>query len=272
MIDKLLELAMNLLNRLNQGQLFIFLILSVIAVVLISVYGKFALKWGKAVLGIGKDKPKKSDDSKPVDPPENSKIIQVVKRSCGDCILMIIGEREKHELKKSSKKDRVLKDQMNFAEQKLIEIQTTFIEEYAQKIKELRKNTANIEQENVQNKLFYGLLRDAIYINIRDTMRRAFKENGFYELDGNEFAAYVKDKSKILIAMITQHMRNLYPISPDIIVTIDDVITMIEDDARKVEDIAFEIFIHAKDVKLTTDSDIKGIDTEFSDWVNNFIK
>jgi len=268
MIKEFFSLLGKLLEMLSPTQIFILMILCILSTVVISLYGKIMLKWGKKTLGLGA--PKNSEYTLQDVPPMVSPTPDTKKRTCGDCILLVIGEREKVEHKKNMKENRILKDQMIFAEQKIIEIQSIFTDDYAQQIKSNKKETNTLDDQTMQNKMYYGLLRDSLLV-LKDEIRRAFKENGFYEIDGNDFSAYVKDKAKNLVSKMSQYMRNLYPTGNNTIVSLDTVIENIDRHYRAIEDITFEVFIKAKDTKVASDRDIKTLDIEFVNWVDNFI-
>lgn len=246
---------------------FILLVLVVLAVVVIALKGKLIAKWGKNAIGLGtsddsKDKNKTSNKSCPTSGP---------KRSCGDCVLIMMGEREKYEIKMRRAYDGILKKQMTFAEQKIIEIQEILIEMYANLYGKKKQNDqdSSPDSESVQNKLFYGLLRDAL-INVKDELRRSFKENGFFEHSGTEFSIYVKDKVKVVTNRLSQYMRNLYPTSKMTVET-TELVDNIDHAAPKIEDIMFEIFTKAKEVKLDAEQLEKQLRTEFSEWIDKFV-
>ena len=269
----------SLIDNLSANQKFFLLILLVIATVAVSIYGKFALKWGKNTLGIGsgakedkKDDKKKLEDSngKEIKIPVESETIYIKKRSCSDCILILMGEREKYEMKIRGVLDRILRNQMVFVEQKLIELQALLNNDFMEEYKKL-KITSNIpiEYEMVQYKAFYGILIDSIAKG-KDEIRRSFKENGFESLGGTEFSVYVKDKTKSFVALIMQNITNLYPIQ-GMIVPSDIEIAKIESATSKVEDIIFEVFVHAKEVKKQADTDAKIYKSEYREWIDKFI-
>lgn len=63
----------------------------------------------------------------------------------------------------------------------------------------------------LQYRMFWGLSNDALNIQMKDEIRRSIKENGFYELNGNDFSQYVKNQTKVLISIFRKHIINLYP-------------------------------------------------------------
>ena len=272
-----------LIDSLSANQKFILLILIVIATVAISIYGKFALKWGKNTLGIGsgtkenKKNDKKKDDKKLEDSkgkeikiPVESETVYIKKRSCSDCVLILMGEREKYEMKIRGVIDRILRNQMVFVEQKLIELQTLFNNDFMEEYKIFKvESDIPLKYEMVQYKAFYGILIDSI-AKVKDEIRRSFKENGFESLSGTEFSVYVKDKTKSIVALIIQNITNLYPVQ-GMIVPPDVASKKVEKTTSKIEDIIFEMFVHSKEVKRQADTDIKAYKSEYREWIDAFI-
>ncbi len=258
---------LDLLAKLPPFLLFIVIILLILSIVVISLWGKLTAKWGKNALGVGDTK----DGSPKVLEASKKKVSAVHKRSCGSCVLIMMGEREKYEMRMRKTQNRVLKDQMNFTEQKIIEIQSLFIDSYTENVshKRAEEKANGRDQENIEYKVFYGLLRDSLIL-VKDEVRRSFKENGFFVLSGNEYATYVKDKTKYLLSILTQNIRNLYP-AYGMFISTPDLIHDLESKLSKVEDIVFEVFTHAKETKGDADKSSKSLGAEFSDWIDLFI-
>lgn len=196
---------------------------------------------------------------------------------CKDCITIIIGHREKLESKRKEKfyqiellENSVLKSQMNFVEQKIIDLESMFINFYNERIR-LSKNKLIYGNETIQYRMFWGMVRDAFEVKFKDQIRKSFKENGFYNISGNEFAAFVKDKHKATISMFTQHIINLYPSpSTDMIVSMEDVLTFIDNINPKFEDRIFEIYIEAKKIKKNVDDKINEVIEKFDKYEEDF--
>lgn len=205
------------------------------------------------------------------------------KRSCKDCAEILTSYTKRFELeqkrihKEQDKiEDRVLQSQMKFAQQKLIELRlnlNTFFEKSLQK-----NNKDDIRNEIIQYRMFWGLIKDIIY-NISDEIRRSFKENGFYDIKGNDFAIYVKDKNKTLISMLREYLKNMYPDSNKIIVPLREIINHVSDLTKDLEDIVFEIYIEAKRLNeecsnkvLVLDKEILTIRDEVFQEIDDFIK
>lgn len=230
-------------------------VLLIIAVVIIALRGRISAKFGNKVINIGgRDEPEIA--------PSPTVIIKQ-KRSCGDCILLLMGEREKFEFKIRKETDKIMKTQMTFVEQKLIEIQILLLDNIATKI------SKDSIDESVQYKLIYGLLRDALH-NIKDEIRRSFKDNGFWELDASDFSIYLRDRAQILSSMLIQYIRNIYPDRRGIL-EMPKIIKIIEEKSSILSDLIHDLYMYSREVKIETDKKIKNIEEEFVKWIDNFI-
>ena len=246
------------------------IIIAMIATVIISLKGKLMVKWGKNVIGLGssaysekinKNSKKKSDSS----------LISCrdKKRSCIDCLKIIDNEREKCCINKKTSSDKILTYLMNYTEEKLLELEisiSSMFESMIAKIPEDKEHSIEIE-----SKMFYGLLKEAIYQKVKTEIRRSCKENGFCELSETEFSIFVNDKSKIDLAILTRYLRSIYPLYGTL-VPIDDVIQGIE---SKYEDFKVdirEIYTYAKQVIADSNKELKRIEDSYQEWASNFVK
>lgn len=237
-------------------------VLFLVAILLIAFFTKSGVKLGKFKLG-GSGK---------------------IRRSCGDCVLLLMGKREKLEQQYSRLEDEknrlinsILKDQMNFAEQKLIEIQALLLNAYSEElIKKRSKTEYDYVEESNQSKLYYGLLRDTLW-SVKDEVRRSFKENHFATLDEFEFTRYVRDKVTAIMSQSIQHMTNLYPQSK-MIITLNDRVMLVEKFRSKFEDFSVEVYMQAREIKKQVDKKIEEIERRkdaaenvFKEEIDNFI-
>lgn len=199
------------------------------------------------------------------------------KRSCTDCLTIILSKRHKFEslIKKIYKEqekieNKILKNQMNFVEQKLVDMETMFIDFYNTFVYKEKINKIIIKNELVQYRMFCGLLRDGLWMRIRDEIRRSFKENGYYNIGGQEFAIYVKNQFKTIISILRRHLMNLYPPNESVVVTIDKVLEFIREVEAKIEDKTFEIYIEAKKVKIDANRKIKELTEQINVWEQKY--
>lgn len=247
------------------------IILAIIAAVIISLKGRAFVKWGKSLIGLGNAKEEgtttgETGVTKPPAPPTVT--LKYPKRSCGDCLLIVMGEREKYEINMRKVSNRVLKQQMNFVEQKLVEMQTLFTTSFMDQISRMNGHS-NEEQYEIQYKLFYGLLKDCLFA-LKDEFRRSLKENGFFDLDDTEFANYVKDKTRTIISTISQYFRNLYP-TRGILVPVEKIAESLEKSTSDLQNDVFAIYVNAKQIEREIDFETKEIQRQFGDWVDAFV-
>lgn len=127
--------------------------------------------------------------------------------------------------------------------------------------------------ETLQYRMFWGILTNATQLLIKDELRRSFKENGFDELNGAEFSNYVKDKHKIVMSMLKQHIINLYPPNnSNLIVSMDEIIKYIDGKNSYYEDLMFNIFTEAKQLKKNGVEIENKIEDDFLKDVEHYVK
>lgn len=258
-------------------------VLIVLSIVLISLKGKAFVRWGKNLVGLGNGSEiapgtETGTETNTSGVPQETTMIKVPpstgpirtpKRGCGDCILIIMGEREKYELNINKLNNRILKQQMNFVEQKLVEMQAMFISSFMEQLRLLNGRSSE-DQYEVQYKLFYGLLKDCL-LAIKDEFRRSMKENGFFEMESYEFDNYVKEKTKNATSIVVQHFRNLYP-TRGIIVPVEKIVELTEKNSSSLQDNFLSIYVAAKQTIHECTSEMGQLEKQFSQWVDSFIK
>ncbi len=181
-----------------------------------------------------------------------------------------MGEREKFEFKIRREMDKVMKTQMTFAEQKLIEVQTKVSNNISTTIHESIENKTTTVEESVQYKLVYGLMKDSLF-HVKDEIRRSFKDNGFYDINGSEFSWYVKERTQVITSMLSQYMRNIYPDRGGVL-PLQKILKSMEKESTFLSGIINDIYSYAREVRLECDEKVKEIQTQFGTWVDNFTK
>lgn len=262
------------LAGLPSGMSYSIIVVGIIAIVIISLRGKLLAKWGENAIGMGKDSslPKEEKDTPPSNPPTESlsSIIRVTeKRRCGDCILVIMAQKEKYEFSINMTENKKLKQCMIYAEQKLSDMIDLMSNIFISALESSRANKINDSSSDIQYKMFYGLMRDSV-MQVKNEIRRAFKENGFFELDDNDFSSYVKDKNRKIISMLVNYFRTVYPLT-GVVVDNSNLVADIEFNAHKFQEIMFDTFGNAKKVILEIDSEVDELKKSFSTWVDEFI-
>jgi len=192
------------------------------------------------------------------------------KRSCGDCILLIFGisEKSKNEIQKIERK--ILESQMNYVEQKIEIITLDLLRTYKDDQETLKSQTS-IEIDNDI------LERD--YINYKESLsnavdiakkeiRRSFKENGFDGKSGKEFADYVKEKSKDILSIARIYMLSSY--FKNAFVPLE--YRFAKFDERGFEDLIFEIYIKAKELRIEAENKIESLENKLKVEIDQFVK
>lgn len=125
----------------------------------------------------------------------------------------------------------------------------------------------------LQYRMFWGLTNDAINIQLKDEVRRSFKENGFDELSGSEFSQYVKNQSKVLLSKLKNHVINLYPPNKfGIRISMEEILEFIDRKESDIEDVIFEVYIEAKKIKKQDIEQMVSIEERFGKEIDSFIK
>lgn len=218
-----------------------------VVLAIVAYIGKVRLKFGWSVISFGRSK----------------------QRSCGDCVLLLMSKRERLEFQREFVLNRVLKEQMNFAEQKMLEIESLFLSGFRGLLSKKRKSETTPAEENKQYRLYQGVFGMAM-MSVKDEIRRSFKENGFETLSGVEFSSYVKNKVGTLISIAHDHIQNMYPYE-GMIVSSNDRQGLIDENLSKIEDICFDIYVKAKEIKITSRRKIEKLDKEFAEELDEFI-
>lgn len=247
--------------------------LLVIAAVIISLFAK--IKWDKQSLSIGgTDDGDKKNNIKEAN--QKSSTVKVQERNCIDCVFYVLALREKFEIEYVAVKDSVLKDQMNFAEQKLSEVKTTATTEFTKKLKDLELNKngdISIEEqffrETTRYELFCSVLREVMHI-IKDEIRRSFKENGYFDFQEGEFSNYLRNKMDYLESLALNHFSSRYP-SYNKILPLSEIKEIYLDNRKELESTLREVFTISRSIKTKADTEVKNKKEEFKKRIDSFI-
>jgi len=223
------------------------IIFILLAIVIISLYGQ--LGWGSKLFKfvLGKDKSKK--------------------RTCTDCIRVILGKTAKFQTRRDILQNNVLKNQMTYAEIKLKEFELYLIQDYKSQLYQRRTPTSNLCIEHKEFLLYQETLLNACE-TIKSEIRRSFKENGFHELTGTEYSSYVKSKAEALISIGRQYIMSRYPFE-GMIIPLDDRFEML--DKASVSDYTNSIYGRAKEIRLDADREIAELDSKYEKEITEFI-
>jgi len=227
--------------------------LSVLALIIISI--AFILsKWGSAL------------NSTKIIPKKNK-----TKRSCGDCVLILLSIREKYEYQMRNIDNSLLKLQMKYSEQKIQEIIFFLSQSFADDIRIYGEEESE-ERRVVQSALYCEAIKNAM-LSVKDELRRSFRENGFYKFSEIEFSHYVKEKTRVLIIMVRFYLNQYYVDENFTIVHLKDRFERIDKDyLQKFENWAFDIFTNAKDLISENNKAKKQLSEDLKSEIDDFIE
>jgi len=169
-------------------------------------------------------------------------------RTCGDCILILFGIREKYESESLREEKNILRSQMSYFEQKSHEITQWLIQSFQNDLNRLGKDKPQaLKISQLGN--YQEALKNSM-VMVKDEVRRSFKENGLANMDEIEFSNYIKSKVKNLICTSQTYLSTFYFQTSQ---TIVDLKTRYENlDVAKVTEYAFDIFGNARTIARET--------------------
>jgi hypothetical protein len=189
-------------------------------------------------------------------------------RSCGDCILILFGIREKYESESYALSKNILRSQMSYFEQKVQELTLWLTQSYQDDLELLGKDRPG--QVKAEQFGYYQEALKCAMMAVKDEVRKAFKENGFAELSDSEFSIYVKSKLRTLISIAKSYLSTYYIQNSDTIVTLKYRFEKL--DYNRLNDVAFDIFGTARDVAKETIVREKELKEKFKNEIDSFIK
>lgn len=256
------------LASLNPWFSYSIVVLALLALVIISLKGKLFVQWGKdKVIGVGKGDEKK-DGSKPVTKTTttDSSFDAFIIPSCSDCIKLVISMREKMLSSIDKIENHILKDQMNFCEQKIAELKSIMLDDFSK----LLSNKSSPVNENLRYEMFRSLLYEVID-RLKSEIRRSLKENGFYEFGEGEFNNYLSNRYNYLETLAKQHYENRY-LAYSSVLPQDLMATIFKDNENRIEALVREMYAMAKAIKTKTIDDKSKTTKSFYDEVDTFVK
>ena len=193
------------------------------------------------------------------------------KRTCGDCVLILFGIREKYEYQSKHIDNNLLRMQMKFAEQKIQEAIFFLSQSFSDDIKVMGDGVEH-DRKVTQAALYCEALKNGI-LSAKDEIRRSIKENGFENLSENEYSHYVKDKTRTIITIIRSYL-NQYSVQHDkTIVNLKERFKRMDGyHIQKFESWVFDIFSNAKDLALDSRKRRVQIQENLKLEIDNFVK
>jgi hypothetical protein len=168
----------------------VILILALFVFLLISIFGNIGINLKDKKFTFGQQK-------------------QIKFRSCSDCIRLLMAKRTAFESIYYIKQNSILRQQMLYAENKLVEIET--------------------------------ILGKLCHPGIKDEIRRSFKDNGFSVMPDENFKKYIEDRKEILFSMlniptndkISYIIKEIYCFAKDVRINLEEEIKRLEENFKK---------------------------------------
>lgn len=189
-------------------------------------------------------------------------------RSCGDCILILFGIREKYELESSKIIHDILKSQMSYVEQKQQELLLLFCQSYQDDLEKLGKDRTN-EEKSEQFGYYQQALKCAFGM-IKDEVRKSFKENGFIDLNDSEFLIYIKSKLQTFISIVKSYLTTYYFQNNNTIVSLKYRFENL--DHTMLNDMMFNIFGNARNIVKESILKEQELKDKFKKEIDDFIE
>lgn len=260
-----MSLISSLINRLPDYMIFMIIIFLLISLLIVSLKGNITFKGFLGTFGIG------SSDNSAAQQKKSR-----FKRTCGDCILILMAEREKLEYSLRNLQNQILKSQMNYVEQKLISLEINLTDSFLTTINnngdhELSElNTKNKEELiGYQYKIYNQIIKNCLDI-LKDEFRRSFKENGLSSINELEFSYYLKDRVNDMKSLFAQNFRNMCGHN-NIGITFETAINDIEKASDNLKENIKSIYIFGRQTELDIEDQINIKKDKFKECVNGFV-
>jgi len=192
------------------------------------------------------------------------------KRTCGDCVLILFGIREKYEYEIKVVDTNVLRQQMKFSEQKIQEVIFFLSQSFGDDVKILGKE-GDYEIRVREIALYCEALKNSM-LAAKDELRRSFKENGFQTLSENEFTHYVKGKTKTILTIVRSYLNHHYVDNDSTIVHLRERFENMDNNhMHKFEEWSFDVFTNAKDLINDSNDKKSSINDNLKRSIDNFV-
>jgi uncharacterized coiled-coil protein SlyX len=149
--------------------------------------------------------------------------------------------------------------QMNFFDEKLVEIRSMYIEEYARLLEKKTEKTTDVR--NHQEFRNYRMMVDLMLDDIKTkTYKKSIKQNHLADITMELWESFVEQKVNVTLAMIKEFFDNNYP--DDMTITrreIDDANERVFDKCRSLFTLSYR---RAREIAIETRTKIKYIEDE----------
>lgn len=210
-----------------------------IIILLIAIFGNAVVKFGKKSIKLGKT------DS----------------NNCSRCRQIVLIKTLKYKTDREMLQQSILRDQMNYAEQKIHEAFLGLCRSFRETLVSFRKPEKKIDTvlEQKEYIIYQESLGNALNL-IQNELRRSFKENGFCEMGPVEYTQYCKEKTKALVTIGREYLMGRY-LFENMIIPIHYRFEQLN--VENIETMAFSIFDRAKEVSIDVNAKIKQLDIIF---------
>ena len=238
------------------GPLFPWVIMVIFVVLLIiSIFGNIGIDWSTKKFTFGQIKNEDNDRQK---------------RTCTDCIMLILGKRTIFESVYNSLLNRILRDQMTFAEHKIQEAKYLLLQSYQNDIEHFRVGEPDLARENKEYIIYQECISNALE-SAKDEIRRSFKENGFHTMEDPALKAYLNERCAMIITLVRDYLRRTYP-STGMIVPIQDRFKRMDGrNINEIVDLISDLYINAKTTRVKIEEEIKKQEDTFISEINALI-
>lgn len=134
--------------------------------------------------------------------------IALGRTNCTDCRKILVTKTTKYHKERDNAYSVVLRNQLNYTEQKIHEMSMSILKNYRSTL--ISGERVDENDENKQYILFSETLKNAMNM-VKDEFRRAFKENGFVDMQDTEYREYLKDRVSSIITIIQEYLITIYP-------------------------------------------------------------
>lgn len=189
-----------------------------------------------------------------------------LKRSCGDCVLILFAIREKYESDIYNVEKHILKSQMVYFEQKEIEIVQKFTESFRNDI-ELKSDDHTVALKIAQINNYQEAMKNSLSY-VKDELRRSFKENGFCDFSDSDYSTYVKSKTKTFISIVQSYLSTYYT-NTESLVNMKHRFNKLN--TNEIESIAFDVYNNARAVYKDSKDKIAKLKEEFKADIDAFV-
>jgi hypothetical protein len=164
--------------------------------------------------------------------------------------------RVAHEIRHEQIRSGILRDKMVFAEGLLDSWRCLFLDGYKDLI-----DSGDEDQKNVEYKMVDGTFNSALY-EIKDELRRSFKENGFDTLDSLEFSKFCAGKSLFVINRLRSIIKAVYPFR-GVLVSAEELLDLVDERKDRIKEDCLRMYSTAILIQGTADRELKDLDIDF---------